>query len=153
MRENETEAGKVRWVQWVRPDGPDDVGGPVRRRWGRTLTRAPQLHFAEGFCTGHTSQRSGCMEGGHPEPRLSPPRSSGVETFHQPDEPGDWTHESSDRPAATGHRCCQAVYTHHGQPTDVGFHHSHGCRLAEVMNGDSQILQLPEDWTPHTQLP
>ena len=32
MRENETEAGKVRWV---RPDGPDDVGGPVGRRWGR----------------------------------------------------------------------------------------------------------------------
>ena len=31
MRENETEAGKVRWV---RPDGPDDVGGPVGRRWG-----------------------------------------------------------------------------------------------------------------------
>ena len=31
MRENETEAGKVRWG-W--PDGPDDVGGPVRRRWG-----------------------------------------------------------------------------------------------------------------------
>ena len=26
VRENETEAGKV-W--WVRPDGPDDVGGPV----------------------------------------------------------------------------------------------------------------------------
>ena len=38
MRENETEAGKVWWVQWVRPDGPDDVGGPVGRRWGRTLT-------------------------------------------------------------------------------------------------------------------
>ena len=32
MRENETEAGKVRWVL---PDGPDDVGGPVGRRWGR----------------------------------------------------------------------------------------------------------------------
>ena len=32
MRENETEAGKVRWV---RPDGLDDVGGPVGRRWGR----------------------------------------------------------------------------------------------------------------------
>ena len=31
MRENETEAGKV-W--WVRPAGPDDVGGPVGRRWG-----------------------------------------------------------------------------------------------------------------------
>ena len=30
--ENKTEAGKV---QWVRPDGPDDVGGPVGRRWGR----------------------------------------------------------------------------------------------------------------------
>ena len=30
--ENKTEAGKVRWVQL---DGPDDVGGPVRRRWGR----------------------------------------------------------------------------------------------------------------------
>ena len=35
MRENETEAGKVWWVQ---PDGPDDVGGPVGRRWRRTLT-------------------------------------------------------------------------------------------------------------------
>ena len=35
MRENETEAGKVRWVLWVRPDRPDDVGGPVGRRWGR----------------------------------------------------------------------------------------------------------------------
>ena len=35
MRENETEAGKVRWVQWVRLDGLDDVGGPVGRRWGR----------------------------------------------------------------------------------------------------------------------
>ena len=32
MRENETEAGKVRWVLWVRPD---DVGGPVGRRWGQ----------------------------------------------------------------------------------------------------------------------
>ena len=32
MRENETEAGKVRWVQ---PARPDDVGGPVGRRWGR----------------------------------------------------------------------------------------------------------------------
>ena len=30
--ENKTEAGKV---QWVRPDGPDDVGGPVGQRWGR----------------------------------------------------------------------------------------------------------------------
>ena len=30
--ENKTEAGKVRWV---RPDGPDDVGGPVGQRWGR----------------------------------------------------------------------------------------------------------------------
>ena len=30
--ENKTEAGKV---QWVWPDGPDDVGGPVGRRWGR----------------------------------------------------------------------------------------------------------------------
>ena len=29
--ENKTEAGKV---QCVRPDGPDDVGGPVGRRWG-----------------------------------------------------------------------------------------------------------------------
>ena len=38
MRENEREAGKVRWV---RPDGLDDVGGPVGRRgrrWARTLT-------------------------------------------------------------------------------------------------------------------
>ena len=26
--ENKTEAGKVRWVQWV---GPDDVGGPAGR--------------------------------------------------------------------------------------------------------------------------
>ena len=26
--ENKTEAGKVRWVQWV---GPDDVGGLARR--------------------------------------------------------------------------------------------------------------------------
>ena len=33
--ENKTEAGKVRWVRWVRLDGPDDVGGPVRRRWGQ----------------------------------------------------------------------------------------------------------------------
>ena len=33
--ENKTEAGKV-W--WVRPDGPDDVGGLAGRRWGRTLT-------------------------------------------------------------------------------------------------------------------
>ena len=32
--ENKTEASKVRWVQWVRWDGPDDVGGPVGRRWG-----------------------------------------------------------------------------------------------------------------------
>ena len=32
MRENETEAGKVRWVRLARLD---DVGGPVRRRWGR----------------------------------------------------------------------------------------------------------------------
>ena len=32
MRENETEAGKVRWV-WLA--GPDDVGGLVGRRWGR----------------------------------------------------------------------------------------------------------------------
>ena len=30
--ENKTEAGKVRWV---RPDGLDDVGGPVGRRWGQ----------------------------------------------------------------------------------------------------------------------
>ena len=30
--ENKTEAGKVWRVQ---PDGPDDVGGPVGRRWGR----------------------------------------------------------------------------------------------------------------------
>ena len=30
--ENKTEAGKVRWV---RPDRPDDVGGPVRQRWGQ----------------------------------------------------------------------------------------------------------------------
>ena len=30
--ENKTEAGKVRWV---RPDGPDNVGGPVGQRWGR----------------------------------------------------------------------------------------------------------------------
>ena len=29
--ENKTEAGKVQWVQL---DGPDDVGGLVRRRWG-----------------------------------------------------------------------------------------------------------------------
>ena len=29
--ENKTEASKVRWVQ---PDGPDNVGGPVGRRWG-----------------------------------------------------------------------------------------------------------------------
>ena len=35
MRENKTEAGKVQWVRWVQPDGPDDVGGPVGRRWGR----------------------------------------------------------------------------------------------------------------------
>ena len=33
--ENKTEAGKVRWVRWVWPDGPDNVGGPVGRRWGR----------------------------------------------------------------------------------------------------------------------
>ena len=33
--ENKTEAGKVQWVQWVRLDRPDDVGGPVGRRWGR----------------------------------------------------------------------------------------------------------------------
>ena len=33
--ENKTEAGKVQWVQWVWPDGPDNVGGPVGRRWGR----------------------------------------------------------------------------------------------------------------------
>ena len=32
QEENKTEAGKVRWV-W--PDGPDDVGGPARQRWGR----------------------------------------------------------------------------------------------------------------------
>ena len=32
--ENKTEASKVRWVRWVRPDGLDDVGGPVGRRWG-----------------------------------------------------------------------------------------------------------------------
>ena len=31
QEENKTEAGKVWWVQ---PDGPDDVGGPARRRWG-----------------------------------------------------------------------------------------------------------------------
>ena len=115
--------------------------------------RAPQLHFAEGFRTSHTPQRSGCMEGGHPEPRPSPLRSSGVETFHRPDEPGHWTHKSSDWLATTGHRRRQSVYTRHGQPTDIGFHHSHGCRLAEVTTGDSQMLQLPEDWTPHTQLP
>ena len=30
--ENKTEAGKVRWVQWVWPDRLDDVGGPVGRR-------------------------------------------------------------------------------------------------------------------------
>ena len=30
--ENKTEAGKV---QWVWPDRPDVVGGPVGRRWGR----------------------------------------------------------------------------------------------------------------------
>ena len=30
--ENKTEAGKV---QWVWPDGPDDVGGLAGRRWGR----------------------------------------------------------------------------------------------------------------------
>ena len=30
--ENKTEAGKV---QWVRLDGPDDVGGLVGQRWGR----------------------------------------------------------------------------------------------------------------------
>ena len=33
--ENKTEAGKVRWVLWVQPDGPDDVSGPVRQRWGQ----------------------------------------------------------------------------------------------------------------------
>ena len=38
--ENKTEAGKIQWVQWVQWvwwvqwDGPDDVGGPVGRRWG-----------------------------------------------------------------------------------------------------------------------
>ena len=32
-KENKTEAGKV-W--WVRSDGPDDVGGPVGRIWGRS---------------------------------------------------------------------------------------------------------------------
>ena len=31
--ENKTEAGKARWVQ---PDVPDDVGGPVGQRWGRS---------------------------------------------------------------------------------------------------------------------
>ena len=36
MRENETEAGKVRWV---RPDKPDDVGGPV----GRVLGTNPDI--------------------------------------------------------------------------------------------------------------
>ena len=30
--ENKMEAGKVRWV---RLDRPDDVGGPVGRRWGQ----------------------------------------------------------------------------------------------------------------------
>ena len=30
--ENKTEAGEVRRV---RPDGPDNVGGPVGRRWGQ----------------------------------------------------------------------------------------------------------------------
>ena len=29
--ENKTEAGKV---QWVWPDGLDDVGGPAGQRWG-----------------------------------------------------------------------------------------------------------------------
>ena len=33
--ENKTEASKVQWVLWVQPDGPDDVGGPVRQRWGQ----------------------------------------------------------------------------------------------------------------------
>ena len=33
--ENKTEAGKVRWVQWVWLDRLDNVGGPVGRRWGR----------------------------------------------------------------------------------------------------------------------
>ena len=31
QEESKTEARKVRWV---RPDGPDDVGGPARQRWG-----------------------------------------------------------------------------------------------------------------------
>ena len=115
--------------------------------------RAPQLHFAEGFCTGHTPQRSGCMEDGRLEPRPSPPRSSGVETFHWPDEPNRQTHKSSDRPATTGHHHHQSVYTCHSQPTDIGFHHSNGCSLAEVMTGDSQMLQLPENWTPCKQMP
>ena len=39
------------------------------------------------------------------------------------------------------------------QPTDIRFHHSNGCRLAEVTTGDLQMLQLPEDWTPRKQLP
>ena len=94
--------------------------------------RAPQLHFAEGFHTGHTPQRSGRMEDSRPEPRPSPPRSSGVETFHWPDKPNCRMHESSNRLAATGHRCRRSVYTRHGQPTDIRFHHSNGCRLANV---------------------
>ena len=46
MRENETEAGKVRWV---RPDGPDNVGGPVGQRWGRTLTGGVLSVFCSFF--------------------------------------------------------------------------------------------------------
>ena len=97
--------------------------------------RAPQLHFAQSFHTGHTPQRSRHMEDGRPKPRPSPSRSSGVEMFHQPDEPNRRTHKSSDRPAATSRRHCRSVYTHHGQPTNVRFYHSHGRRPAEGMTG------------------
>ena len=31
---------------------------------------------------------------------------------------------------------------YNGQPTDVGFHHSNGCRLAEVTTRDLQMLQV-----------
>ena len=87
-----------------------------------------------------TPQGSGCMEDGRPEPRPSPPRSSRVEMFHRRYKPDRWTHKSNYRPTATSHCRCRSVYTRHSQPTNIGFHHSHGCRPAEGMTGDAQML-------------
>ena len=44
------------------------------------------------------------------------------------------------------------LHTRHGQPTGIGFCHSYGCRPTEGTTRNSEVLQLPEDWTSCEQL-